>query len=99
MLPCLQTPQHLYDINLKEHKVVDEDFVRMSEFVKKFDVSDFQDDQAFYEFTREEDLLYYQDVIHLPLDGDKVLCKHWCENESHDNENNAGVAFWCGFVL
>ena len=50
---------------------VDEDNVRMSEFVKR-KVSKFENGKAFYELTESEDLLYYKEVIHLELKNVKV---------------------------
>ena len=53
---------------------VNKDCVQMSEFVKKeLGVSDFKNGEAFYEFTHEEDLLYYRDVVHLGK-NDEVKC-------------------------
>ena len=57
---------------------VDEDYVQMSEFITKklknsrFENSRFENGHAFYEFTKEEVLLYYKDVIHMPLQNGKV---------------------------
>ena len=56
---------------------VNEDYVQMSEFVKKeLGTSDFKNGHAFYEFIHEEDLRYYRDVIHLPRKNDKVKCSN-----------------------
>ena len=60
---CLQKPG--YSPSFEELQV-DEDNVEMSNFVRKnLGVSDFQNAHAFYEFTNEEDLGYYRDVVHL----------------------------------
>lgn len=55
--------------------MVDEDNVRMSEFIKeKLHIDHFEYGQAFYEFDQAEDLLYYKDIVLLPEKGtDKVL--------------------------
>ena len=52
---------------------VDEDNVEMSDFVRNsLGISDFKNSHAFYEFTDEEDLRYYRDVVHLPVKKGKV---------------------------
>ena len=47
----------------------------MSDFVKqKAMVAEFTNGHAFYEFTNEEDLQCYKDVVHLPLvEGNVVV--------------------------
>ena len=44
---------------------VDENNVRMSEFVK-MKIGSFENGRAFYEFKQPEDLLYYKEVVHVP---------------------------------
>lgn len=52
---------------------VDEDNVQMAKFIKdKLNKVKFENGRAFYEFTqREEDLLFYKDVVLMP----KVIIK------------------------
>ena len=46
----------------------------MSDFVKKrLEIAEFTNGDAFYEFTKEEDLRYYKDVVHLPLVEGNVM--------------------------
>lgn len=44
---------------------VDENNVRMSEFVK-MKIGSFENGRAFHEFKQPEDLLYYKEVVHVP---------------------------------
>ena len=56
---------------LEEFRVfkVDENNIRMSEFIKrKIKPLKFENGKAFYEFKQLEDLQYYKEVIHVPLD-------------------------------
>ena len=43
---------------------VDENNVRMSEFVK-MKIGSFENGRAFYEFKQPEDLLHYKEVVHV----------------------------------
>jgi hypothetical protein len=52
---------------------VDEENVRMSEFIKK-EVGDYKKGEAFYEFTQAEDLASYREILHVP--------KHALQHES-----------------
>ena len=46
----------------------------MSDFVKeKLNLSEFTNGHAFFEFKKEEDLLYYKDIIYLPSRNDMVF--------------------------
>ena len=56
---------------------MDEENVRMSEFVKQ-KVGDYKKGEAFYEFTQEEDLASYREILHVP--------KHVLE---YENENQS----------
>ena len=46
-------------------------YMCMSDFVeKKLQLEEFTNGHAFYEFTKEEDLNYYKDVVHLSSSDD-----------------------------
>ena len=45
---------------------VNEDYVQMSDFVKKNLGVKFENGKAFYELTQEEDLLFYKEVVQMP---------------------------------
>ena len=69
------TPFHMQDpkcaqIASKDIHVltVDEDRVRMSDFIKTRLGNEFTNGHAFYEFKRPEDLDYYKEVLLLPVD-------------------------------
>ena len=47
---------------------VDEDRVRMSDFIKNELGVEFTSGHAFYEFKRPEDLDYYKEVLLLPVE-------------------------------
>ena len=47
---------------------VDEDRVRMSDFIKRKLGVEFTNGRAFYEFKRPEDLDFYKEVILLPVE-------------------------------
>ena len=43
---------------------VDENYVQMSSFImKNLKIESFENGRAFYEFTDEEDLIYYKEVV------------------------------------
>ena len=52
------------------------DIVRMSEFIKQ-EVGDYKKGEAFYEFTQEEDLAFYREILHVPKD----VLEHEDENQ------------------
>lgn len=48
---------------------MDEDNIRMSEFIElKFGQGVYRKGAAFYEYTQEEDLLSYREIVHIPKD-------------------------------
>ena len=47
---------------------MDEDNVRMSEYIKQ-QLGVYEKGAAFYEFVRSEDLLSYKEVVHVPKDA------------------------------
>ena len=49
--------------------MVDEDNVRMSEYIKQQLGVDYVKGAAFFEFAESEDLLSYKEVVHLPEDA------------------------------
>ena len=46
---------------------VDQDNVQMANFVEERLKIKFENGRAFYEFTQMEDLLYYRDVVRMPI--------------------------------
>lgn len=73
----VQDPEHTQiaydDIKVLTVGEVDKDRVCMSKFIKeKLELAEFTNGHAFYEFTREEDLEYYKEVIHLPAEFNSV---------------------------
>ena len=51
---------------------VDEDNIQMSRFIEKT-LGTFENGRAFYEFTGEEDLIYYKEVVKVQKGKLKVI--------------------------
>ena len=65
----------------------DDGYMSMSDFVEKNpQIKEFTNGHAFYEFTREEDLNYYKNVVHLSSSDD---------NQKVNNYNNYICVFVC----
>ena len=60
---------------------VDEDNMRMSEFIKMHphpSIKSFENGRGYYEFTEEEDLDTYKEVVCATSDQLKEVSNYWC---------------------